>query len=105
MRLLAMAVLSVGTDHLPAINPHVKDKNALIAAVEAINHHLRDSVVQSLRDIMHKDSAHGHKNSNAAATHARASNGAPSKSAGGGGFGMKHVILALAVSGIGGKLL
>ena len=99
MRLLAMAVISIGTEHLPAVKPHVQDKNALIAAVSVIDHHQQASVVQSLREIVH-NTAHSEKKTNA--TSARTGSNVASQSTG--GFGIKHVILALTVSAIGGKL-
>ena len=99
MRLLAMAVISIGTEHLPAVKPHVQDKNALIAAVSVIDHHQQASVVQSLREIVHNTA---HSENKTTATSVRTGTNVASQSAG--GFGIKHVILALTVSAIGGKL-
>jgi hypothetical protein len=99
MRLLAMAVLSVGSEHLPAVIVHVHDKNALISAVEATKHDLSSSIAQSLRDSLSKQSSQSAK---ALAKHAAASGPRALPQSSSSSLGFKHVIVALTVSAIAG---
>jgi hypothetical protein len=101
MRLLAIAILSIGSENVPAVIAHVQDKNALIAAVEATKHDLSASVVQTLRESVSK-----HLSQNAKIP-AKPAPGAGSRDVPkvSGGLGIKHVIMALTISAIGGKCM
>lgn len=101
MRLLAMAVLSIGSEHVPAVSDHVHDKNALISAVEATKHDLASSVAQSLRESVSKASSQSAKGpaKHEAARHHRAALPQSTSSS----IGIKHVIVALTVSAIAGN--
>jgi hypothetical protein len=100
MRLLAMAILSIGSENVPSVIAHVQDKNALIAAVEATKHDLASSVSQSLRESLSKHSSSSAKTS-VKSTPGASNRDLPKAS---GGFGIKHVIVALTISAIGGEL-
>jgi hypothetical protein len=100
MRLLAMAVLSIGSEHLPAVSDHVHDKHALISAVEATKHDLAASVAQSLRESLSKQTSQNAKgpSKQEASQHHRAALPQSTSSS----IGIKHVIAALTVSAIAG---
>ncbi len=100
MRLLAMALLSIGPESAPAVFPHIQDKNALIAAVEATKHDRASVVVQSLREFV---SAQVPQSAKVSSKHVAAADRVVSeKPKASGGFGVKHVIVALTISAIGG---
>jgi hypothetical protein len=100
MRLLALALLSIGPESVSAVFPHIQDKNALIAAVEATKHDRASAVVQSLREFVSAQLPQSAKvSSKPIAAADRIVSEKPTAS---GGFGVKHVIVALTISAIGG---
>lgn len=100
MRLLALALLSIGPESVSAVFPHIQDKNALIAAVEATKHDRASAVVQSLREFVSAQLPQSAKvSSKPIAAADRIVSEKPKAS---GGFGVKHVIVALTISAIGG---
>jgi hypothetical protein len=102
MRLLALALLSIGPESVSAVFPHIQDKNALIAAVEATKHDRASAVVQSLREFVSAQLPQSAKVSSKPIAAADRIVSEKPKASASGGFGVKHVIVALTISAIGG---
>jgi activator of HSP90 ATPase len=100
-RLLALALLSIGTDQLSKAIGHVRetDKKALIAIIEASQHELSPAIARSLRESSNARSPQSASAKPVSATKPRAETKAS------GGFGLKHVVVALTFSAIAGALL
>ena len=100
-RLLSNALLSIAAEQLSKAVSHVRDtdKKALIDIFEASQHELAPAIAKLLRESLNVRMPQSVSAKSGSATKPRVEAKAE------GGFGLKHVVVALTLSAIGGAML